>query len=68
VLSLFGPEQSGHPASETRQPEPSLGPIESKVLHEQLEYLIDHADTCKDGCSVCRRFIVVRDVMMRLWR
>lgn len=60
-------QRSGDPAGKPRRREHPQSPGEPEILHEQLEYLIDHARNCRSQCSVCERFRVVRDAMMRLW-
>ncbi len=41
---------------------------ESDVLHEQLDYLIEHAASdVQCGCSECRRYLRVRSILLEIF-
>jgi hypothetical protein len=38
------------------------------VMHEQLDYLIDHAAGCtSDCCPICHRYVRVRSIMLEMF-
>jgi hypothetical protein len=37
------------------------------VLHEQLDYLIDHASAGPCGCSECQRYLRVRSALLEIF-
>jgi hypothetical protein len=67
-VSYLVSQQVAMAAGATRQPDAFSALKESELLHEQLDYLIQHATQCSSGCSDCLRFHSVREALMRVWR
>ena len=60
---------SGAAPSSARQDEGSAARVQMQaIMGEQLDFLIEHAESGCSGCSLCRRYGRVRGLLLKIFR